>query len=320
MGSLRENELHSAAVAQLGFIPGAIHYAGKASAVPYGFLRDDRKLVASRLHSSISDAYLAAGVQNGNNNVVMLTPDSHSQAAGLTFDKNMTHLVGMYPGMPLNLRSRIGHSADFDALLTISGYGNLLKSIYLMHGRGSATNLHGIEITGERNMLENVHIGGPMHLTESGTAGYSTLELTAAVECYFKNCTFGTDTIARADSNTILRIGAESVRNVFENCIFLMSSSVGDSYFIEVLSTVTFSWTLFKNCQFLTPYGTAAAVGILNSSNAYAHQLLFDSRCSMFGATDAIAAAGEATVLQGNGGFCAADENILLSTAYDHTA
>lgn len=315
---LRENEIHAAALAQLGFIPGEIHYVALGSGVPYGFHRDNRRVPASRLHTTIGDAYDAAGRQNGNNNVVLVSPDSHSQAAALTFNKNMTHLIGMYPGMLMNLRSRIGHSVTVSPLVTLSGYGNLLKNLYFMYG-AAATDLIGMQITGERNMLENVHIGGPMAALQAAEATFTVLDLVGCSESYFKNCVFGTDTIARAAANSVLRIGANAVRNVFENCTFLMHSSVGDSYFIEVVVGSTFSWTLFKNCQFITTYGTAATVGILNSSVAYGHKLLFDSRCAMFGATDAIAAAGEASVLQGNGGYCAADENILLSTAFDHT-
>ena len=318
MGNLRELELHTAAVAQLGFITGACHYAALGSGRPCGFLRDDRRLPSSRLHMNIVDAYDAAGRQNGNNNVIFVTPDSHPQGAALTLNKNMTHLVGMYPGMPMNGRARIGHSTSVSPLLTLSGYGNLLKNLYFMHG-GAAGDLIGMQITGERNMLENVHIGGPMAAAQAAEVTYATLDLTGCSEGYFKKCTFGTDTVARTNSNCILRIGAGSVRNTFEDCTFLMCSGVGDSYFIEVLVGSTFSWTMFKNCRFITAYGTAATVGILNSSVSYGHKLLFDSQCAMFNATDAIAAAGEASVLQGNGGFNAADEQILLSTAYDHT-
>ena len=318
MGNLREHELHTAVVAGLGFVPGACHYAAKGDGVPYGFLRDDRRIPSSRLHMTIVDAYDAAARQNGNNNVIFLTPDSHSQGAALTFDKNLTHLVGMYPGMPLNLRSRIGHSATATPMLTLSGYGNLLKNLYFMHGLAAA-DLIGMQITGERNMLENVHIGGPMATLQGAEATYATLDLVGCSEGYFKNCTFGTDTIARADSNCVLRIGANAVRNVFENCTFLMHSSVGDSYFIEVVVGSTFSWTMFKNCQFITAYGTVAAIGILNSSVSYGHKLLFDNRCAMYNVTKVIAQAGEASVIQGCGGFCGADEQILHGIPYDHT-
>jgi len=316
---LREWEFNMAQLANLGFIPGECHIAGAGAQTPYGFWRDDRRVPANRLHTSISDAYVSAGVKNGNNNVIFVTPDSHSQGAALTFNKNMTHVVGMYPPGVMNLRARLGHSVTVSPMLTLSGYGNLLKNLYFMHG-AAATDLIGMQITGERNMLENVHIGGPMAALQSAEATYATLDLTGCSESYFKNCTFGTDTIARSAANCVLRIGAGSVRNTFEDCTFLMHSSAGTSYFINVLVGSTFSWTMFKNCRFITTYGTAATVGILNSSVAYGHKLLFDSQCAMFGATDAIAEAGQASVLQGNGGFCAADEDILLSTAYDHTA
>lgn len=318
MGNLREHDVHSAVLAQLGFVPGEIHYVGLGSGVPYGFWRDNRRIPASRLHTAIVNAYDAAGRQNGNNNVLVLSPDSHSQAAALTFNKNMTHLVGAYPASRMNLRSRIGHSDDFDALLTLSGYGNLLQNLYFMHGRGSATNLHCLEITGDRNTLKNVHLGGPMNATEAGTAGYSTLELTGGEECYFKNCVFGTDTIARSAANCVLRIGANATRAVFEDCIFVSRASAGTPYFIEVLVGTTDFWTLFKNCQFINT-GTALTVGILNSSPAYAHKLLFDSKCGFFGVTDVIAEAGEGSVYFAGGNYVADATTLGLAVNPNHT-
>lgn len=302
MGNLREQEVHSAALLGLGFIPGEVHYAAKGSGVPYGFFRDARKVTTSRLHTTIKDAYSAVGRSNGNNNVIVLSPDSHTQSIALTFDKNMTHLVGDYPAALMNQRSRIGHDANFDALLTLSGYGNLLQSLYLMHGRGSATNLHALEITGASNTVKNCHIGGPMHATEAGTAGYSALELTGALECYFKDSVFGIDTIARSAANSILRLGAGASRNIFEDCLFLSMASAGTPYFIEVLASVTFGWTLFKNCQFInfsSNWASPLTVGILNSSPSYSHRLAFDSKCSFYGVTDVIDLAGETSVMFG---------------------
>jgi len=321
MGNLREHDVHSAVIAQLGFMPGAVHYAGKGSGVPYGFLRDDRRIPASRLHTSIVDAYDAAGRQNGNNNVIVLTPDSHSQAAALTFNKNMTHLVGAYPAAMMNLRSRIGHSDDFDALLTLSGYGNLLQNLYFMHGRGSATNLHCMEITGDRNTLKNVHLGGPMNQTEADTAGYSVLELTGAKETYLKDCVLGIETMERGAANTILRLGADSSRNIFENCLFLSMADANTPYFIEILVGLTYGWTLFKNCLFInhsTSWGSDLTVAVKQSSTN--HRLIFDSKCAMFGVTDVVAEADEAEMWIAAVPYAAAAVGNLLKVTPDHTA
>ena len=92
-----------------------------------------------------------------------------------------------------------------------------------------------------------------------------------------------------------------------------MSASAATPYFIEVLAGVTYGWSLFKNCQFINT-GTSLTVGILNSSVAYGHKLIFDNRCFMVGATDAIAVAGEGSVAIGTVPWASADKLFNLLT------
>jgi hypothetical protein len=252
----------------------------------------------ARAHKTIAESETAVGT-GGNGEIVLLAPGSYSQAAGLTWDANVSHLIGVYDEAMMNHRTRIGHSANFDALLTVSGYGNSFRNIYTMHGRGSATNLHALEITGPRNSFINCHIGGPMHTTEAGTAGYSVVELTNTQENYFKNCVFGIDTIERSAANTILRIGSASSRNIFENCIFLSMSGATTPYFIEILSTATYGWTFFRGCQFInfsSNWAQSLAVACLVGCAVQQHKLIFDQGCSFLGCTDIVAADRESSV------------------------
>jgi len=272
-----------------------IHYVATVDGNTHEFL--DGKVESDKLHPTIGDAYV--NVESGRNDTILLSPDSHSQAAALTFDKNMTHLVGMYPDAAMNHRARIGHSDDFDALVTVSGYGNLFSNIYTMHGRGSATNLHNVEVTGDRNTFKKCHFGGPMNATESGTAGYSTVELTGAKETLFEDCTLGVETIARSAANTVIRVGTDSSRNILKSCRVLSMSSATTPYYIEIGSSVTYGWTMFENCIFInnsSSWTSNLALGVKFGPATTAHRVFFKD-CQMFNITDVTDHGKEAGVL-----------------------
>jgi len=304
-----------------GLSPGTAekHYACLSTGAARSYW--DARVPGDRSHATISAAH--SGITTGRNDAVILSQDSHTQSSALTWSKNCSQLIGAGPPTLMNHRARIGHDANFDALLTVSGYGNLLANFYTMHGRGSATNLHNVEVTGNRNVFKNVHLGGPMHATEAGTAGYSTLELNGAQECLFEDSTFGIDTIERSAANTVLRIGGIASRNIFRRCTFLSMSSAATPYFIEILSTATFGWTRFEDCTFInysSSWATPLTVGCLNGSADGQHRLIFSGvNNGFFGVTDVIAADKEGSVLVGLPTYTAAATSNLLSGTADHT-
>jgi len=282
MGNLREHEVHSAALLGLGFVPGEVHYLATGSGVPYGFLRDNRKLMASRLHTNILDAYDAVGRQNGNNNVVVVSPDSHSLAAALVLDKNMTHVVGNFPlagGPAMNGRARLGMSTTFTPMITVSGYGNLFQNLYTMHGTAAGDYI-GWLISGARNRFREVHFGGPMIAAQGGHASYNGVHVTGS-ENYFRDCVFGTSSIDRDELTPNVTLGAATY-TVFENCIFTMSIEDTEPYFIAVANTTGNTQAWFKNCQFYAMnanHASAAAVAFTFSGGSTAAMIL-DPNCS----------------------------------------
>lgn len=317
MGNLREQEVHSAVMAQLGFIPGEIHYAGKGSTVPYGFLRDNRRIPASKLHTSIVDAYNAAGVQNGNNNVVMVTPDTHTQAAALAFNKNMTHVVGMYPEAFQNQRVRINHTVTLASFIAVTGYGNLFKNLYLNYGTANATDLNLLTDTGGRNSYINCHF-----LCENATpldqATFDLIRL-GSNELYFKNCFFGQDTVAWTNGNMIeFQATTDPPRVIFENCIFLMNADNAQVTFLKAIAGLGRCLIMFKNCQFIN-MGTELTLAI-DGTGLVNGRMYFDQLCSFWGVADVVAQAYEAYVLCGAATYIAAATSNLLGSAVDHTA
>jgi hypothetical protein len=203
----------------------------------------------------------------------------------------------------------------------VSGSGNSLRNLYFMHGRGDAGNLTCLSLTGDRNSFYNCHFGGPMHQTEADTAGYELLSMVGCEESYFKDCTFGIDTIERGAANTLLEIGAGASRNIFENCIFLSMSDASTPYFISVLSGSTFGWTMFKECLFLnysSNWASDLTVAALIACTDTQHRLIFDSKCSFFGVTDVVAANREGSCLVASVPYTDAATQNLLGTTADH--
>jgi len=317
MGNLREHELHSAAVAELGFIPGEIHYVGKGSAVPYGFLRDNRRIPASRLHTTIADGLDAAGRLNGNNNVIMLTPDSHTQAAQIAWNKNMTHLVGMYPEARMNMRSRIGHSVTIASFLSVTGYGNLFKNLYFMYGLDNATDLNCLTDTGGRNSYVNCHFIAA-NATPLDESGFDLIRL-GSNELFFKNCFFGGDTVAWSAGNMIeFQATSDPPRSVFENCTFLMNSDDAGVTFMKAIAGLGRCAIIFKGCQFIN-LGTTLTLAI-DGTGLGNGRMFFDQNCSFYGVTDIVTEANEAYVICGAATYTDAKVNNLIGATIDHTA
>lgn len=276
---------------------------------------------ADRAISTLTGAY--GKVTTGKNDVVRMIAGASAAnlAAGLTWAANNSHLVGEGVAGLMNQRARIGHSANFGTLLTISGYGNSFQDLYIAHGRGHASNLYAVDITGPRNSFHRVHFGGPFHATEAGTANYRLVRLQAA-ETYFKDCVFGQDTIARTAANSMVEFGAqaEPPRSIFENCLFLsIVSAAGGagSTFLKVLAGCGAGLALFRNCTFINIGGTAMTLGI-DGTGLGNFKMHFENS-TFIGCTDVVAAAQEAYCTFQACSYTSGATLNGLGQAFDHT-
>jgi len=309
-------KLLAATLAGMG-IPGIgeVHMVTRSGAYePYSYWTD--LVDPDRAHTSITTA--EGLMTTGRNDVMLLSPDSHSQAAGITWDLNLAHLVGMYPPQRMNMRSRIGHSANFATLLTVSGYGNSFWNLYFMHGRGSATNLNCLTVSGDRNSFHNCHFL-PAHATEFDTSGYDLIRLNCG-EGYFHKCFFGGDTVAMGAVDLIRIYGASdrSCRVVFEDCIFLVNQDAGaDGNFIETVAGNGTGVVWFLNCQFVN-IGTAMTLAI-DGTGLGNQKFYFDSRCSFSGVTDICTNGKDTNILCGYNYEGSTDADNLIAGFADHT-
>lgn len=244
-------------------------------------------------------------------------------AAALDWAMNCSHLYGIGSFGRANQRSRVGHSANFSPMLTVSGYGNSFQDIFFAHGRGNAGNLIAVDVTGPRNSFLSCHFGGPFHATEAGTAGYRLVKLENS-ETYFRDCIFGQDSIARTAANSMVEFGgqADPPRSIFENCLFLsIVSAAGGagSTFLKVAAGAGAGLALFRNCTFINIGGTAMTLGI--DGTGLGNFRMHFSNSTFAGCTDIAAAAYEGYITFDAVNFnTGANEDNGLAVNYDHTA
>lgn len=234
---------------------------------------------------------------SGRNDVLLLTPELHTQADSITWDKNMTHLVGMYPSHVLNHRSRITHSVTVDPLIDITGYGCIFKNIYTMYGLANATDLTCLKITGNRNAFKHCHF----LLQAAEPADVATFKMIHMVETsggdglehYFDHVTISAEVSLMTDGEFLKTAGTP--RLVFEDCLFIMRSDAADPRFIDGTAGDGQGFVIFKRCTFLN-LGTSLTYGIGSTGLAAATDYVLIGDTAFAGCDDVIAAADEAKV------------------------
>jgi hypothetical protein len=214
----------------------------------------------STAFKTLSHALSAATANN--NDVIYLVAESNTasattdyQATTLDWNKGLTHLIGVCAPTAVSQRATIAAlstATGVSPVLKVSANGCLISNISVFGGITSdATSLGAVQVTGTRNVFDNVNIAGMGNTSAVTTGGYS-LRLTGAEENVFQGCTIGLDTIAR-DNTTQGEVWFDSgaVRNDFIDCTFPAFIS-NDSY-THVTFTGTTSidrYTNFVRCLF----------------------------------------------------------------------
>ncbi len=283
-------------VRNLGTIPGAAeqHVVTRSTSSDASYQYWSQAIENAGLrHTTLQAGHDAC--TSGRNDVVMLSCDSHSQAATITWSKNMTHLIGMYGPAMMNQRSRIGHSATVDPLLDITGYGNTFANLYFMYGGDNATDLTATTITGNRNSFVRCHWNAPTNGTCADEATFKVLYILES-EQYFNHCTIGTDATLMSDGELIKLGGSGTTpRLVFEDCNIIMRADANAPRFLDDAAGTGAGFIIFKNCV-IHNFGTTLTLGFASTGLAAATDYLFVGDTAVGGASDVIAAADEAQV------------------------
>lgn len=173
----------------------------------------------------------------------------------LTWNKDLTHLVGVAAPVAVSQRARIAvtsGAAAMSPMVDVTANGCIFSNIQFFHGQADATALINVRVTGQRNYFENVHFAGIGDATQSA-AGAADLAIIGGAENVFKNCVIGLDTTNHDADATNLLLDTAATRNLFEDCHFqayitaagFLSVTIADATGID-------RWLRFKNCLFTT--------------------------------------------------------------------
>lgn len=223
--------------------------------------------------------------------VVLGSATALTLTTALTWNLNLTHLIGMGAPTPYGKRTRIISGADdLSPLITISGYGCIFKNLRIVHEQaddtGSLVNVSLIA-GAHRNFFENVEFAGCATASSAIDTGCS-LKITAASENYFKDCVIGLDTIVQATGCMAMVVaGSGAARNRFDRCIFAGYAGHNNAGLVEVLDGTSMdrAW-VFRDCEFINLGSNTMASAFIFTNPDNRWKRMFLINCWGHGFTD----------------------------------
>lgn len=256
------------------------------SAAPYA--EYSKKTDLNLLHSTITLAH--AATTSGRNDVVFLTPETHTLTAAVTWSNSSTHLIGMQPNKYAN-GVLVTHTdaLSINNMLTVSGSNNIFENIHFRHGVGTqAANLTCLNVTGDGNLFKNCWFEGPCD-SSVGDLTTGRLITLAGANNTFQNCHIGATWIARTGAGSaLLEYTNTTYEATFEDCTFNTWIGATTPCFIYVKTGKAQMMQYYKNCQFYSTstnkaYTMGAALIFQGDDATGQHH--FDSRCQFYGVT-----------------------------------
>jgi hypothetical protein len=208
--------------------------------------------------------------------------------AAFDWNKSYTHLIGLsadLPGKGQRCRVVALAATDLTNAMTFSGNGNVIANIQFNNAEttgaiGSAT------ITGLRNLFVNCFFMNPTSVTSTAWAA-----VVSGAESTFVRCTFGQHTNARTTSSYGLwvKTGGNSLK--FIGCEFLSWSDQSAHVLVKLDSGITEEafQIQFEDCLFENLGNALLTAGIVDSSTAPYHQIVFRGRNNAFVKCTAVA-------------------------------
>jgi hypothetical protein len=232
---------------------------------------------------------------DGNNDVAVIVGDGSTAASqrlssSLTWAKDACHIVGMTAPTAMAQRARIttatGATANLAPLMTISASGCIFANFSFFQGVGEAsTDEKLLDITGDRNYFNNVQFGGIGSTAGAARAGSYIISMSGAGENTFDGCVIGLETIQRSAANASVKFASDCQRNLFRNCIFMMSCVTNTTpLHIDASAASCFngSSNTFRSCLFQHLTGITGSVvpAVVATLNASINGLLVMDQCT----------------------------------------
>jgi hypothetical protein len=207
-----------------------------------------------------------------NNDVIVLNSygraTHYQEASMLTWSKNKIHVIGLGTFGAVDMQPEIqlstaGNAADNAATIKVTGYGNTFTNLYISNAGTHANSVTALWDAGENNVYTNCQFAKHSDLN---VAAVSDVEARGDTTTW-RNCKFGVDWTLQTAARPTLSIkgtggSARMKHNVFENCLFVCSSSSADKAHVLVNSTSSMA---FGNVM-INPVFLCAIVGSISAA------------------------------------------------------
>ena len=243
------------------------------------------------------------------------TSGSARETAGIVWNKDNTHLVGLC-APSINQRARItpaSGSTDVNAftpMITLSADGCIFRNISVVQGNSEdGVASVGILLSGLRNYFYNVSILTGQHANQGDEASI-ILRITGE-ENVIEHCYLGTDTIARGNNNVSINVqfgsGAtdQATRNILRDCVLPMFADDTEPLFVGATTENDVQrWNMLERCTGINT-GTSTIAAAVDWTATSGILILKD--CAFYGMTDITAADNARVLLHGSVGAAGTD-------------
>lgn len=246
-----------------------------------------------RAFKTLPVAYAALTAGQNDKLYYLAGTSSISLSAAFEWAKDYTHFIGVTAPSGAANRARIFQTATatgLSPLFKVSAKGCILSNFYIFQGVDDATSLINVEVTGGRNLFDNVHFAGGGHDTMA-IDNCASLFLNGAEENRFVNCRAGVTTIALGDGGNVIRMDGSAKENVFENCRIAAMIDNAGARLVELVDTASadqINW--FLSTTFISNSAnkatTMASAFEIPSGHTTTASLYLDGGCGGFGFTD----------------------------------
>lgn len=238
------------------------------------------------------------------------TGTSREATIPLVWDKDNTHLVGLCAPSVVSQRARITPVATAALLeapvIDVTGSGCVFANLQIAHFAANTDTIgcQGVSVSGHRNYFYNVHIVGVPNDHSGDETDSVDLLIDGGAENVFVHCAIGVDTVVRSTTNACLELTTAATRNLFEDCVFAMTTDNAGPLFVKADGSGDLDrWTIFRGCSFINAVesGATSLTSAVNVHNTAGGLLMFQN-CQIVGA-DNVAAADNGNVwVDGVGG------------------
>lgn len=252
-------------------VPGNVYFVHPAQDATLGV---DKGVVAAsdsnpgtleKPLASLSQAH--SGMTANQNDTAILIGNSSasatnvvSESSAVTWSKNLCHIIGTAMNRVSHRCSIRQANSDIANFITVSADGCVFANFHVF----SDDDTNEAEIawteTGQRNAHYNLHIAGMANTGASNprdAAGSRNIKLTGDGERYFKDCVIGVDTADRGAANASLECASQAVRDIFEDCRFIMRADAATPLFVTIGASGLDRFIEFKDCAFHNFAGTS---------------------------------------------------------------